>query len=544
MLTSQLYNAKPIALRWYQEEAIDSIFDYFNGGGKGNPVIALPTGTGKTLVIAGFAERVLRQWPTQRILVLTHVKELIEQNYAKFKELWPTANAGINSAGIGRRDFEHSIIYGGIGSVANTAHNFGHIDLVIIDECHRVNPKEGTQYHDFLRALKLRNPYLKVIGLSATIYRQGMGYITEDGLFTDVIYNATTPEFFQRFIAEGFLAPLHTKATKFEIDTSGVQITRGEFNQRQLQEAVNVSANVAEGLREFVTYAYQRQSWLIFASGIEHADAMADVLTGWGYPVAALHNKTGKKKREALIEAHKSGELRGLINQNILTTGYDNPQIDTIGVFRPTRSTALWVQMLGRGTRPSPDTGKNECLVLDFARNTASLGPIDDPRIPGKKNPQPGEMPVKICPECDMYNALVATECAYCGAEFPRQEKITKEASALPVMTQAEPPVVEWFEIDSVYYSKHDKKFPPSMRVDYLCGLRRFSEWIALEKSTGRGLAKRFWQQRCTVDMELPETVDVALRWTGKLATPKRVKVWTNRKVNGTEMPQVLGVEM
>lgn len=531
--------------RWYQAEAVASIYDYFNGGGQGNPVIALPTGTGKTIVIAAFAESVLRAWPTQRILVLTHVKELIEQNYEKFLEIWPTADAGVNSAAIGRRDFNNSIIYAGIGSVARNAAEIGRIDLVIIDECHRVSPKEGTQYATFIRHLKEINPRLKVIGLSATIYRQGMGYITDDGLFTDVIYDATTPAMFARFIDEGFLAPLYAKRTNFEIDTTNVSLVKGEFNQSQLQHSddIALSANVVKGLQEFVSHAHDRRSWLLFAAGTEHADTMARILTDWGYPVAAVTNKTPKKERAEYIEAHKANELRGLINNNILTTGYDNPQVDTIGVFRPTRSTSLWVQMLGRGTRPSPPTGKTYCLALDFAGNTKSLGPIDDPRIPGKKNPTPGEMPVKICPQCDMYNPLTVFACIYCGCEFPRQEKISAKASELPVMSIVEPPHIEWFEVNSVYYSKHNAKAIPSLRVDYLCGLRRFSQWVALENPNGRGLAQRFWKQRCTQMYELPETVDTALQFTNTLAQPKRIKVWLNKKVKGKPMPDVIGAE-
>lgn len=561
-LLSSTALAPAIVKRWYQDEAIGSIYNYFGNGGRGNPVIALPTGTGKTIVIAGFAESVLRTWPTQRIMVLTHVKELIEQNYNKFVEIWPTANVGINSAALGRRDFNASIIFGGIGSVANYAAEFGHIDLLIIDEAHRVNPKEGTQYHDFIQALKLKNPRLKVIGLSATIYRQGMGYITDDGLFTDVIYDATTPAMFARFIAEGFLAPLFAKRTHFEIDASTVQIVKGEYNQKQLQsiDDIVLSERVVEGLREFVYHGHSRRSWLLFGSGIDHCNSMAKVLKDWGYPVEAVTNKTPKKLRKEIFDAHKSGELRGMVSKEIATTGYDNPFIDTIGVFRPSRSTSLWVQMLGRGTRPvyAPGYNINEyhsrmsaiqaggkefCLVLDFAGNTKALGPIDDPVIPKKKNPTPGEMPVKICPQCDMYNPLTAPACIYCGCEFPKVEKITSKASELPVMSFAEPPNVELFNVDSVYYSKHAKKTPPSLRIDYMCGLQRFTKYVALENPRARGLSIQFWKQHCTAGIECPETVDQALQLTHTLATPARLRVWTNKTQNGKVYPEILGME-
>jgi len=146
-----------IQSRSYQSEAVGAIYNYF-ATKQGNPLVAMPTGTGKSVVIAMFLESIFRAYPNQRVLVLTHVKELIEQNYDKLKTVWPNAPAGINSAGLGRNDFLHPIIFAGIASVAKKAMYFGHVDLVLIDEAHLLSPNENTMYQKFLSELMKINP--------------------------------------------------------------------------------------------------------------------------------------------------------------------------------------------------------------------------------------------------------------------------------------------------------------------------------------------------------------------------------------------------
>ena len=173
----------------------------------------MPTGTGKSLVIAGFLESIYRQYPMQKVLVLTHVKELIEQNCEKLLALWPTAPAGVFSAGLKRKDIHDRIIFAGIASIAKHAEKFGCVHLVIIDEAHLVSPSEETMYHKFLAALRVVNPHIKVIGLTATPWRLGQGKITEDGIFTDVCFDITSISAFNRLIQEGYLSPLIPRRT-------------------------------------------------------------------------------------------------------------------------------------------------------------------------------------------------------------------------------------------------------------------------------------------------------------------------------------------
>src|SRR5699024_8727037 len=202
-----------------------------------NPIVAMPTATGKSVVLAEFVRQVAQTYAGQRIMVLTHIQELITQNLDKLIQLWPSAVAGVYSAGLKRRDTEAPVLFGGIASVAKCPEKFGHVDLVLIDECHLVSPKGDTMYRKFLDALKQINPALKVIGLSATSYRLKQGRLTDGGIFTDVCYDLTDRKSFRYLVDNGYLSPLVARSTPVSIDTDNIRTSAGDFVQRELQEA-------------------------------------------------------------------------------------------------------------------------------------------------------------------------------------------------------------------------------------------------------------------------------------------------------------------
>ena len=200
--------------RYYQHEAVDALFHYLTVNGTGNPIIAMPTATGKSVVIAMFAERALNKYPNIKFLCVTHVKELVEQNYKRLKAIWPAAPAGINSASLKQRDFLHPIIFGGIASMRNDADKFGPVNVLIIDECHLLSPKAETMYQKFIADLRKINPMMRVVGLTATAFRMKQGSLTDEGLFTDICYDLTRPDDFVRLISEGYLSPIYAFATR------------------------------------------------------------------------------------------------------------------------------------------------------------------------------------------------------------------------------------------------------------------------------------------------------------------------------------------
>lgn len=549
-----------MSTRDYQTWAEQIIWQYF-AENTGNPVIAMPTGTGKSHVISNLLSGMIRAFPSTRAMVLTHVKELVAQNYAKFLANWPTAPAGVVSAGLNKKEFHQPIIFGGIGSVAKHAARFGHIDLLFIDECDLVNPTEQTMYKKFIDALRKVNPHLKIIGLTATPWRAGFGHIVgEGGIFTDVPVDMTSVEAFNWFIEEGYLVPLVPRKTVLELNTDGVHMRGGEFISGELQAAVDKADITVKALREAMELAADRDKWLIFASGVEHAKNIADMLTDLGITCKAIYSGMPEKERDAILEDFKNGTLRAVSNNNVLTTGFDNVKIDLILMLRPTGSARLWVQMLGRGTRPwfvgdynletkegrlsaIFDSPKHNCLVLDFAGNTRRLGPINDPVMPRKKGEKAGEAPVKLCTACNMWNHASVRYCGGkakdhpnfdiakgCGTEFVFVTKLKQQASTADLIKAPEFPVVESAQVSHITYELYNKPGKPdSIIVTYYCGMSRFKEFLCPEYTNYAGVkAAQWWRMRSNAAP--PKTTEQWLRAIDKLPAPTHLQVWINKK--------------
>lgn len=523
-------------LRDYQEDGLQALWSYFMTE-KGNPCLAWPTGSGKSIVPAEFIRRTCHHYPNQRFLVVTHVKELIEQNYNVLKRIWPNAPVGVFSAGLKTKQTAYPIIYGGIQSMVKLPDAFGHRDIMFVDEAHLVSQDDASMYQRFIGQLKIINPYLKVIGMSATPYRLGQGMITDGGLFTHIAHDLTSLENFNRLVTDGWLCPLVPKKTATELDVSSVSIQKGEFVSSQLQHEVDKAEITHKALQEALHYGQNRKSWLIFATGIEHANHIAEMLGRFGVECASVHSKQTSEYNDGAIKAFKEGSLRAIANYGKLTTGFDHPGIDLIVMLRPTLSVALWVQMLGRGTRPAP--GKSNCLVLDFAKNTARLGPINDPVIPRKKGDKGGDIPIKICEACGVYNHISARECSECGAPFTFQVKITAKAGTDELIKkQPDAPIIEMLDINYVIYKKHTKEGkPPTLKATYFNGTNGYSEWVAFE---GHGLARHraheWWRQRHVSNP--PATVDEAMMLVTSLRPPRRIRVHSNKKY-----PEILSCE-
>jgi DNA repair protein RadD len=572
---------QPLEDRWYQTEAVDALFDYFakkggtNADGtpvRANPLICLPTGTGKSVVIARFIWRAMTMHPGTRVFMSTHVKELIAQNAKKMLEIWPNAPLGVYSAGLKQRDSAQPIIFGGVQSCVGKFPLFGRRDLLVVDEAHLI--AEEGRYLQFINELtngpegadkisQNYNPYLKVIGLSATAYRLGLGGMTNGSIFTDVAYDLCTIDGFTRLIAEGFLCPLIPKRTNTELSTSGIGISaNGEFIQSQAQAAVDKPDITYKALCELVEAGINRRSWLIFASGVEHADHIGEMLnTVFGIPTVVIHSKKTAKENEDNLELWKTGQVRCAVNMNSLTTGVDHPCCDLIGVLRLTNSPGLWVQMLGRGTRPydsekerNPIVAaafpgvKLNCLVLDFAGNTRRLGPINDPVIPKKKGEGPaGDAPVWICSNCNFYNHSSARVCGLCGAEHIFHDKISGTASELELL-RSDLPQMEYYSVQRVVMVPHTSKAGNStIKIAYYCGLQTFYEYQNFEATIPflKHRARDWFRQRYHYTSirpewggDVPVTNNQVLELSNELRPPNRLKVWVNKQT-----PEVMGYE-
>lgn len=428
--------------------------------------------------------------------------------------------------------------------------------VVITGNCHMVSPEEDSMYQKIITGLSEINPNLKIIGLSATPYRNGQGLLTEGPLFDDIVIDLTSIECFNRFIEEGYLAPLIPKQTNIEINTANIRTVRGDFANNQLDEATEKV--IYEALKEAVVQGQDRHSWIVFTSGIKTAEHAAEILQSFGISATAIHSKLKKEECEKRFAAFESGEITAICGNEKFTTGYDFAPVDFCIMLRATKSASKWIQMLGRLTRPydfnNPqqyikgfDYVKHNALVLDFAGNCRRLGPINDVQLPHKKGTGSGEVPIKVCESCGAYNHASARFCGGkpyasdegCGFEFIFKTKLVTQAGTEQLIRGFDNiPVVERFIVDRVIYNRHNKVgSEPSIKVSYWCGLRKFNEYVCLQhKGYAKRKAKLWWQQRSSADV--PDTTDEALSFVSTLRCPKAISVRTD-----LQYPEIISVE-
>jgi DNA repair protein RadD len=418
-------------LREYQQRTIDQLYAWFEAGNVGNPCLVLPTGSGKSHIIAALCKDALQSWPETRILMLTHVKELIAQNAEKMRQHWPNCPLGIYSAGLGRKELGEPITFAGIQSVRTKAKLIGHVDLVIIDEAHLVSHKDEGGYRALLAELKAINPNLRIIGLTASPYRLGHGYITDKPAIFDALIE---PVSIEELIFKGFLSTLRSKLTATKLEVDGVHKRGGEYIESELQAKVDTKDKNVRVVSEIIALGKDRKSWLIFCAGVQHAQHIKEALVAQGIVAECVTGETPSNERDRMLKDFKAGRIQALTNANVLTTGFDAPSIDLIAMLRPTMSPGLYVQMAGRGLRIAD--GKTDCLVLDFAGVVEQHGPITAVRPPPKKGDKVGEAPVKVCDHCQEICALSVRVCPACGAEFPEPVKPALKLSNLDIMGQ------------------------------------------------------------------------------------------------------------
>tara|TARA_R110000850_G_scaffold68334_1_gene152678 strand:- start:776 stop:2539 length:1764 start_codon:yes stop_codon:yes gene_type:complete len=546
-------------LRKYQSEAIESIHKWYADGNTTNPLLVMATGVGKSIVIAKFIEQTINEYPDQRIICAIDTKELVQQNYEKLLEINPFFPCGVYSSGLRRRDVRPPVIFAGIQSVADKAFKFGKRDILIIDECHGVSRNEKTRWNVFIRDLLIANPDLIIIGLTATPYRLDSGMLHEgqDALFGGVAYEYGLKE----AISDGYLTELVSKPTKTKIKVEGVGKRGGDFIESQLQKAVNIDEITEAAVLEIIEKGQDRNSWLIFAAGIEHAEAVRDKIRSFDIDCEMITGKTPNAERDKIIEDSKAGRIRCLVNVAVLTKGFDNPRIDLIASLRPTESAVLWSQCVGRGLRllngaignlPTAEERKEaiakskkpDCLLLDFAGNVMRFGYVDEIEYGGNvysgESDGSGEAPVKECPECNEYVAAGFTLCPHCAYEFPPPElRIDRSSHKGAVLShQAEPEDHKIIMMTCVPHGGFGDK-PKTMRVDYMTeSLQKFSEWVCFQhKGYARQKAVDWWRDnadgdKCKDMTEVqeflkgaPDTIDGALKFKHTFKAPAAIRV-------------------
>ncbi|AYO20179.1 DEAD/DEAH box helicase [Vibrio owensii] len=387
-------------LRPYQADSVKAVIHYFRKHST-PAVIVLPTGAGKSLVIAELA-----RLAKGRVLVLAHVKELVEQNHAKYEGYG--LKGSIFSAGLGRKETDQQVVFASVQSVVRNLDSFkNQFSLLVIDECHRVPDEKTSSYQKVITHLRELNPGIKVLGLTATPYRLGMGWIyqyhtrgqvrtEESRFFRDCIFELPI----RYLLDENFLTPARMMdAPVLSYDFSQLKpANTGRYKEAEMDMVIDKAKRATPQIVEqIIQYANERKGVMVFAATVRHAQEIHGLLPEG--ETAIVIGDTPTPERDAIIQSFKNREIKYLVNVSVLTTGFDAPHVDLIAILRPTESVSLYQQIVGRGLRLSE--GKSECLVLDYAGNSYDLY---QPEVGDPKPDSTSEIITIPCPACGFNN--------------------------------------------------------------------------------------------------------------------------------------------
>lgn len=358
-------------LRTYQRESIDLSVDFLNGNSTENALVILPTGSGKSVVIAKILE------PLEgKTIVLQPSKEILEQNYDKFSNY---GKASIYSASAGEKRID-KVTFCTIGSVINKKHLFKGLSNILIDECHLVNSDAGM-YNEFIKAF----PKAKVLGLTATPYRlettatgPQLTFLTRSipRIFSKVLYYVQNDVLFNA----GYLAELEyynfdvIDRSKLQVNSSGIDFTQTSL--RRYYKSIDMPSRI---VKNALTILSKRKNLLIFCALIEEANVVHKRIPG----SAILTGETKKEERERILSLFKKGTIKCLINVGVLTTGFDYPALEAVLMARSTMSLSLYYQIVGRVMRifTYADGTMKKGWFVDMGGNINFFGKIETMQI-------------------------------------------------------------------------------------------------------------------------------------------------------------------
>lgn len=441
-----------ITLRPYQHEAVSLLMDAIARGE--HPVCGAATGAGKSLIIAELCRRL-----PGRILVATHRKELLDQNNAQLQRLMGEDIGGIYSAGMGRRDTDSRVIFGGIQSIyrrMDALQEPGDFAYVICDEAHLCPPRSIESMY---RTVFASCPDAQRLGLTATPYRLDGGpiYGHEDAWFTSMPVDIGVTQLTE----QGYLAPLVGIQAATDIDLSKVRIRQGDYVLSDLSQVMADEQRVKQAVEEIATLAAHRTSWLAFCCDVAHTKMVAGAMQAQGIDARMVVGATPQDERDELIADFRAGRFRCLVNCQVATTGFDIPQIDAVILLRPTQSKGLLVQMLGRGTRCAD--GKENCVILDYADTLERHMPLEE--IPQLRKTE----------RVEAYEAEKAREA--------KEQEEKEHARHLASLAELEGRAAMTYKVAHMTYKLtkssqfRDKQ---NLMITYVCPDRKPSKWLSI----------------------------------------------------------------
>lgn len=524
------------SLRPYQQRVLDQLYTWWtqHPGIDEAPICVMPTGSGKSVVIAELARLLFDTWPDEhpRTVVLVPSKELAEQNAAKLVAMLPShIRVGYYSASLGRKAPDADVIVATIGSIYRDAHLLGVVRCVVVDEAHLVNPNgaDAGRYRQFLSSLAKLCAF-RVVGFTATPFRGDGVWLTsgDDPLFTGIAATIEVQELLDSNHLAPLVRPIDAIATR--IDTTGIKTTSGDYNIGELSERVD--AYLPAAAAEAVQLAAGRRKWIAFTSTVANADHLVVLLRGHDIATALVCGETPATHRAELIADFRAGRLRCLVTVLALATGFDVPDVDCILWLRPTQSPVLYVQGAGRAMRIAD--GKTDALWLDFSDTTERLGPVD--AIKGRKKRgkiEDAEAPCIICDNCGArVRPASAVICPECGHQMrdPEPEQPRSASNAAIMASQVAPKIIT-YDVTDVTYAVHKKDgSPDSLRVEYWSGMRTVArEWVCLAHGGFAGEKARGWWARRAGEYRtpsgIPKDITEALDYTVLLSRPHAIRV-------------------
>lgn len=543
-------------LRPYQQAALTSLWAWLFNPANGDGIVVAPVGAGKSLMIAEFIRTVHDRYPRTRIVMLSHVKELLEQNAIELREQYPSVDMGFYCAGLGQKRLHNDVTFASIQSVHNKIAAFNRCpDILLVDECHLISHKDQTTYRKFINAVKSINPNVKVVGFTGTEYRADTGRLDEgDGkLFDGIAYEVKIAW----MIEQGYLVKPFMPKVKTVMNVDAVKSRGGDYIQGELQRAVDIDEITKACVDEIFEFAGDRKRWFGMSAGVLHCEHIRDEIRSRGIDCEMVTGELGKDERKRIIEWFKQpprdGEpQRALVNVGTLNIGFNAPHIDLLFVMRPTRSKVLYMQFTGRGLRPVYADGfdlstqhgrlsaisasnKKDVMFLDFGGVVKALGPIDtltEKKVHVEKEAETREVaPFKICPGCAAQCAPAQKFCYVCSYHFAAHS-VEKNLDKKSAIMAADEPIDE-LKVLNITYQKHwkggdeeaakrvmketGKIIYPSMRVIYTTMRGSFSEYLCFDHPPGNFAKTKAqeWFAKNSPGRTMAESVDQALAVAG-----------------------------
>lgn len=397
-------------LRNYQVQAKEGVKSSFASGNK-RVILCKPTGAGKTVTFVSIVHDVVSRG--KRAMIICDRKELIGQAYDRVKDLGliPTIIAP------GHKMVSNQVYLASVDTLRRR--ELPQVDLIIIDEAHKQSFNSVIY-----RYIDQFNPY--IIGATATPLRTGKQEAL-DAIYQDMIEPVTT----QDLLDMDFLVPARTFSPRK--DFSDVKTRGNDFDVKELYHKMNKS-KLYDGVVENYLKFSEGKKAICFNVNVEHSINMVQKFRDAGISAVHLDGKTSDLERRRILQDYKHGNFI-LSNCSVLTTGFDEPSIETVIVNRPTKSLPLWLQMTGRGSRKFLD--KNHFGIIDQGANVWEHGFWEEERewslSKPKKRKGDGVAPVKVCDNCGELNSASAIRCKECGEEFPREKKKLAKAEFIEV---------------------------------------------------------------------------------------------------------------